>query len=205
MAKIVKISSFSIELEDQKILRLLGYPPSVGADLRALAFGWSGPRANMDVRPYKERALALMEPKGIYAIRKVISKGEGEVGLEGGITFEGWNIARALRAAEEAAIFVVTLGDEISKEIRSLFEERRFAEAVTLDAVASVATDALADQIHKRVIGRDARTKGLFPGLRYSPGYCFWPLEEQGKIFSILRPEDIGVCLNSHFFMIPEK
>ncbi|NIM11635.1 MAG: hypothetical protein GTO45_06040, partial [Candidatus Aminicenantes bacterium] len=41
--------------------------------------------------------------------------------------------------------------------------------------------------------------------LRYSPGYCDWPISEQCEIFKILPHETIGVELSEDSFMSPRK
>jgi len=192
---IIDFSSINLEPQEQEILRIMGYRRSQAPT----------PEVERLVTGEKGRSYSLLEPRGIYTIRRITSKGEEEVTLEDGTTFKGWNVARALRGAQEAALFVVTVGEKISQRVRSLFDSRHFAEAVCLDAVASVAVDALAEYMHREVIWKEAQDRGLFIGPRYSPGYCFWKLEEQARLFAALGPEAIGVHLNSHFFMIPEK
>ncbi len=77
--------------------------------------------------------------------------------------------------------------------------------------------EALAEYWHKRVrqelgiAGEDAeRLEELFDqgyrGSRYSFGYPACPdLEEQSKIFELLRPERIGVELSEEFQLHPEQ
>ncbi len=41
--------------------------------------------------------------------------------------------------------------------------------------------------------------------LRYSPGYCGWHITGQKKLFEELKPESIGITLNSSYLMQPIK
>ncbi len=39
----------------------------------------------------------------------------------------------------------------------------------------------------------------------YSPGYCGWHISGQKKLFSVLKPDSIGINLNNSFLMQPIK
>ena len=77
--------------------------------------------------------------------------------------------------------------------------------------------EALAELWHKRIreeLGihhRDAKEiKKLFSqnyqGSRYSFGYPACPsLEDQSKLFELLRPERIGVTLTDQYQLVPEQ
>jgi 5-methyltetrahydrofolate--homocysteine methyltransferase len=79
------------------------------------------------------------------------------------------------------------------------------------------AAEALAEYWHQRIrkeLGihlRDAaEVRKLFSqqyqGSRYSFGYPACPsLEDQGKLFTLLKPERIGVTLSEEFQLIPEQ
>jgi hypothetical protein len=41
--------------------------------------------------------------------------------------------------------------------------------------------------------------------LRYSPGYCDWPIEQQESLFQVVDGGQIGVSLSRHFLMRPSK
>ena len=49
------------------------------------------------------------------------------------------------------------------------------------------------------------RFQARYPGRRYSFGYPACPaLEDQDKLFALLKPEEIGVTLTEGFMMEPE-
>ena len=41
--------------------------------------------------------------------------------------------------------------------------------------------------------------------LSYSPGYCGWNIDAQKKLFSFLKPQQIGISLNESCLMTPLK
>ena len=110
--------------------------------------------------------------------------------------------------AEHLALFAVTLGEEVSREIARRFAAHDLALAVMLDAAASVAADNLAGLIEQRYAAALADA-GALPAtsavLRYSPGYCGWHVSGQRRLFAALRPERIGISLGSSCLMQPLK
>lgn len=108
--------------------------------------------------------------------------------------------------AEGLALFVATLGEQVSAQIARLFDESALAEAWMLDAVASAGADLLAvrlaDHFRKALAERRITDVRVLP---YSPGYCGWPTRGQRSLFDALRPEEIGVTLNDSCLMSPLK
>ncbi|MFH0981649.1 MAG: vitamin B12 dependent-methionine synthase activation domain-containing protein [Planctomycetota bacterium] len=110
--------------------------------------------------------------------------------------------------ADRLALFVVTLGEAISREIAARFGARDFALGYMLDSVASTAADHAAKVAERRFLEGLSRTRPLAPGtgvLCYSPGYCGWDISGQKKLFEFLHPEPIGVTLRDSFLMQPLK
>ncbi len=115
------------------------------------------------------------------------------------------------------AIQVVTMGSEISRVIHDLYEKNEYAEYLYLHGFSVEATEALAEYWHKKIreelhiADQDASTpeqivKMKYQGARYSFGYPACPnLEDQEKIFKLLRPERIGVKLTENFMLDPEQ
>lgn len=104
-------------------------------------------------------------------------------------------------------LFAFTLGTRVSGEIKRLFAGADFALGSMLDAVASLAADQggrvaeewVENQVLKKKDGALARA------FLYSPGYCGWHISGQEKLFARLRPDKIGISLNSSFLMNPLK
>jgi 5-methyltetrahydrofolate--homocysteine methyltransferase len=112
---------------------------------------------------------------------------------------------------------VVTMGLAASEATAKLFADNRYREYLELHGVTVEMAEALAEYWHQRVrqelgiAGEDAADMAdLFDqgyrGSRYSFGYPACPdLEEQTKLFELLRPERIGVELSEEFQLHPEQ
>jgi 5-methyltetrahydrofolate--homocysteine methyltransferase len=113
---------------------------------------------------------------------------------------------------------VVTIGSRASSETKKLFDAGEFTRYLYVHGLSVETAEALAEYFHKTmredlgITGGDAaRISDLFHqkyrGSRYSFGYPACPnLEDQTKIFSLLRPEiNIGVSLTGGFHMEPEQ
>jgi 5-methyltetrahydrofolate--homocysteine methyltransferase len=115
------------------------------------------------------------------------------------------------------AFHVVTMGVEASEATARLFEANRYREYLELHGVTVEMAEALAEYWHKRIrqelaiAGEDAGDlEALFDlgyrGARYSFGYPACPdLEQQEKIFELLKPERIGVELSEEYQLHPEQ
>jgi 5-methyltetrahydrofolate--homocysteine methyltransferase len=113
---------------------------------------------------------------------------------------------------------VVTLGHKASEETHKLFEGGEYTRYLYLHGLSVETAEALAELQHKLMrqelgISQDdaERITDLFHqkyrGSRYSFGYPACPnLEDQTKIFALLKPEEtIGVRLTSGFMLEPEQ
>ena len=105
--------------------------------------------------------------------------------------------------AVSLALFAVTLGDQISERIHTLFDAGELAEGYILDQVASFAADEMADIAARRFLADSARSD--LAVLPYSPGYCGWHVSGQEALFAQLRPDEIGISLNDSCLMHPTK
>ncbi len=113
---------------------------------------------------------------------------------------------------------VVTIGERASEETKNLFDAGDFTRYLYVHGLGVETAEALAEYAHKLIreelgiAGEDApETRDLFHqkyrGSRYSFGYPACPnLEDQTKIFELLRPEEnIGVRLTEGFHLEPEQ
>jgi cobalamin-dependent methionine synthase I len=108
-----------------------------------------------------------------------------------------------LAESRYAAVFALTVGDRIDAAMVKLAPQD-FTEAYFLDGVASAMTDGLL-QLLKHDLRAEAARRGCALGYRFSPGYARWDLQEQEKIFKLLRGEEIGISLSETYFMLPQK
>ncbi len=112
---------------------------------------------------------------------------------------------------------IVTIGAKASEYTKHLFESGNYQDYLFLHGLSVESAEALAEYLHKIVrmelgihINDAKETKRLFSqgyqGSRYSFGYPACPnLEDQAKLFELLRPARIGVTLTEEFQLVPEQ
>ena len=113
-------------------------------------------------------------------------------------------------------LMVVTAGHGVSATANKLKDEGKFLESHALHATALELAEGFAERIHQEMRDQwgfpDAtdftmrdRFAAKYQGQRFSFGYPACPnLEDQEKLFKVLKPEDIGVNLTEGFMMEPE-
>ncbi len=116
-------------------------------------------------------------------------------------TLDSSKCAQVLSRCDTAVVMAVTLGKQIDKTINK--SNLRAHERTVLDEAASKVIEAVADMAQKHIGETCAKNKGMT--YRYSPGYCDWPIEQQGLLCSLLPVELIGISLSSTYHMNPRK
>ena len=116
-----------------------------------------------------------------------------------------------------AAFMIVTVGRRVSEVAQEWFQDDRYKDYLHLHGLGVELAEALAEYIHKQIrmewgiTGSDARDKQeifkqRYQGSRYSFGYPACPrLEDQVKLWPLLKPERIGVTLSEEFQLEPEQ
>ncbi len=112
-------------------------------------------------------------------------------------------LERVAPQAKHLALFAATVGEPVCARIRQLFDEGDAPLGYLLDAVASEATAALAEELGDAFLD-EKRSPGLAV-LAYSPGYCGWPVTGQRALFARLEPGDAGISLAESALMAPVK
>lgn len=114
------------------------------------------------------------------------------------------------------AFMQVTAGHGVRAEATRLKEAGRFLESHALQATALELAEGFAERMHQEIRDQwgfpDAtdfsmrdRFAAKYQGQRFSFGYPACPnLEDQSKLFGLIKPEDIGVHLTEEFMMDPE-
>ncbi len=116
-----------------------------------------------------------------------------------------------------AGFMMVTVGRRVSDVARQWLEADRYQDYLHLHGLSVELAEALAEYVHKQIrvewgiAGSDARDKQQifkqrYQGSRYSFGYPACPrLEDQVKLWPLLKPERIGVTLTETFQLDPEQ
>ncbi len=115
------------------------------------------------------------------------------------------------------ALQAVTIGSKASEFTKHLFDSGNYQEYLYLHGLSVESAEALAEYWHKVVrtelgiVGNDAQEiKRLFSqgyqGSRYSFGYPACPnIEDQARLFELLRPERAGITLTEEYQLVPEQ
>jgi 5-methyltetrahydrofolate--homocysteine methyltransferase len=117
---------------------------------------------------------------------------------------------------DHVAVFVVTAGEGVRERAEKAKHEGYYFKSHGLQALAIESAEGCAEWLHRRIredwgfpdpaeMTMAQRFTSRYRGKRYSFGYPACPeLEYQAGIWSLLRPEEIGVELTEGFMMDPE-
>ena len=180
-------------------------------------------------------AQGLLEPAVVYGYFPVQSDGDSlivydESGEDERLRFEFPRqpgkqhlcLADFFRPVESgemdvAAFHVVTVGAKASDYAQRLYAANAYQDYLYWHGLGVEMAEALAEYWHARVrrelgiAGEDGPTRrdlfaGRYRGARFSFGYPACPnLEDQAKLFELLRPEEIGLSLSEEFQLVPEQ
>ncbi|MBK7934665.1 MAG: methionine synthase [Acidobacteria bacterium] len=115
------------------------------------------------------------------------------------------------------AFDLVTMGRKASEHSAKLFKSDNYTDYLLFHGLSVESAEALAEMWHKRIreeLGIDENDSPElaklfhqgYQGSRYSFGYPACPrIEDQTKLFELLRPERIGVELTDEFMLEPEQ
>lgn len=175
-----KLENFKIELDEKRILRLIGYkkkPSEKESFVKKL------------ILEEKKKLDHLLHPAALYTI----------------IDYEETDKHPVFKDAEKIAFCICTIGPELEEKTSRLMSKNELLRALILDTLGSESAEEVAVQSDRR-IAQEAREMGLWPSKRFSPGYGNWTLEKQKFIFGVLPADQIGVRLHEDsWMMIPRK
>ncbi len=112
---------------------------------------------------------------------------------------------------------LVTVGNRATEKAQEFFRGNHYQDYLFLHGLSVEMAEALAEYWHKRIRGElgidDEDTNDVrklfthhYRGTRYSFGYPPCPnLEDQTKLFELLKPEQIGVSLTEKYQLVPEQ
>jgi 5-methyltetrahydrofolate--homocysteine methyltransferase len=117
---------------------------------------------------------------------------------------------------DHVVLFVVTAGEGVIAHSEQAKRTGEFFKAHAIQALAIETAEGCAEWLHRRIredwgfpdspsMTMQERFTSRYRGKRYSFGYPACPnLEDQAKLWRLLKPEDIGVRLTEGFMMEPE-
>ncbi|MGI8958604.1 MAG: methionine synthase [Bryobacteraceae bacterium] len=133
-----------------------------------------------------------------------------------GLALSDYALDRQDGSRDHIALFVVTAGEGIIEHSEEAKSRGEYFKAHALQALGIETAEACAEWLHRRIredwgfpdppaMTMQERFTSRYRGKRYSFGYPACPnLEDQVKLWRLLRPEDIGVQLTEGFMMEPE-
>lgn len=146
----------------------------------------------------------LMRPHLLFTKEGIKEIEHGRIHLHNGVTLKSAKLSRSLYDSEELICFLTTIGSEIDFEINSMMRQGRLSQAFIMDALGSVAVESAAEQFQQRMEAEYNKYNKAVT-LRFSPGYCDWPIGEQRKLFQMFDPNTAGIELNDSCLMMPRK
>lgn len=146
----------------------------------------------------------LVRPRLSFTTKAIEAVNAGSVTLEGGVVLESEKLADVLAGCRRTVCFVATIGSKIDRKINKLSIANRCADEYLLDRVGSLAIEDFVNAFHLEMAQRLSR-RHQGATMRFSPGYCDWPLADQPKLFSLVDTEHIGVSLTESLLMRPRK
>lgn len=149
-------------------------------------------------------AQALLAPAAMYTVLPVHDFHHQAVILDGGGTFEGPLVARALAGAREVALAVCTIGPALEEQVAALFAAGHTLRALALDGAGTAAVGEVSRTVGARICD-EASARGLNVGMRASPGHEGWSIRQQRTLFGLVPADETGVRLTDSCLMLPRK
>lgn len=109
-----------------------------------------------------------------------------------------------LRKSESMAVFLSTAGDKLGEMSRKAMKDGDLLQGYIYDVIGSEAADGASALMQEKLM-MAAEQEGLKITNRYSPGYCDWNVDEQHKLFHLMKDNFCGITVNSSALMSPEK
>jgi hypothetical protein len=187
--------NFETSFDTQKVLRLLGAKQG-----RRVS-----PASLRRVDLWAKGIEGMLMPQLSYRTLKLSKVHSGGIQLVDGTCFKSPKLAKALASAHKVCCFMATVGPAVDAEIQRLMEGQRYADAYVLDAIGSTSAENVVEQFYQRM-GRRQKDKNAGVTMRFSPGYCDWPISQQRPLFRLF--DDMvtpDVVLNESCLMSPRK
>jgi zinc transporter ZupT len=122
-----------------------------------------------------------------------------------GVEFKvGKTVAKEFRESNCFALFICSVGKDISERSRKLLSGENPVLGYVYDVLGSMLVEAATEELQQEV-RRIAGLKDYKITNRYSPGYCNWSVADQHKLFSFFPENCCGIRLTNSALMDPIK
>ena len=193
------IKDIKLKIDEEEVLRYQGYHSNKVEETSDIIL--------QITRREIEQSYCLFELQGIYSSIKIkeISFSGGRVDLENGFVINFNNsVISLLKGTNYLGLGVVTIGGSLENKVSELFSLGEYPRAVALDAVGTVAVEALSRYV-RNLICQEAKDRNLQITRYFSPGYNDWDISQQKDIFKVIPTNKIGVSLTESCMILPRK
>jgi len=191
----MRLENFQKTFDSNKLLRLLGAKENTRITLKS--------KQRIDL--LAEEIEGMLKPQLSYRMLDVLEIKHDEICLINDTRFKSSKLACALADTESVCCFLATIGPAVEMEVRHLMRQRHHSEAYILDAMGSLSVENIVEQFYQRMAKRQHKINGAVT-LRFSPGYCDWPIQQQQELFDLFTDTDTPqIVLNESFLMLPQK
>lgn len=188
------IKNMPVEISQGLVLHRLGYQKTKNTLQES-----EKQKLLQDIMQLKETCL----PTGRSLVLDIISHEASRTCLSGGMCIPGKQSAELLKDSRAVLMMASTI-PFVTERIDKLMEENS-AEAVLLNSVAAEVADSGLDFIMQSLNAKLLRQGKRLTKMRYSAGYGDMPISFQKALYEVLELQEIGVTINEHFMLIPEK
>lgn len=143
----------------------------------------------------------VAQPKMVYRLFFQWDRTPDCLLVDGKVLHGGRRMSALLEKADFLTVVVATLGEEVMALYKQYDKDGDLIKAYLCDAFVNYQMDLMM-KIWRESLAKKYSVGSTFP---LSPGCCDWDLAEQVLLFSLLKPEVIGVCLSESSVMYPLK
>lgn len=153
---------------------------------------------------FNDKVISSLNPRITYNTYRITAADGHSVVLENGAVFSSPKLSKTMRSSREIVCFLATAGPKLDAEISRLTAQGRVSSAYILDAMGSLLVESVVAGFQEKT-SKSLRPKDKGVTLRFSPGYCDWPLTQQGELFGLFDAQGLGVKLSRSCLMTPRK
>jgi len=182
------------EISLEKVLRIQGYRDLsiVREDVREIATKMSA------------RAATLVAPTAIFRRAPIESCDGSSLQLSTGTSFNYGGFEPMFQNCDHVLPFILTLGEELDKEVGQLLEKGEIVEALFLETAGWISIEQASREL-AIYLQKEVKKDGLCLTRRFGPGYNEWNLLEQKLLFELFSDTELPVRLMESCAMYPKK
>ena len=143
-------------------------------------------------------------PRMVIVKKEILKFHPGSFELEGGVSLSSRELSSHMKGASHIYAFLVTIGKGLEETASSYMNSGDHLLGYLLDRTGSFAVESLAKNTEED-LRQTMAPENLSVSMRFSPGYCDWPIEEQFKLEKVLDFKKAGVTLSENCMMVPKK